>query len=165
MSVIVVKSETNEYRILVKAGGDEDLARQEAVKAAISAEEARLSAISSGDSEQVATEKAAQTLEDAASALASKQDAESAATASEAAKNLILNDVEANITTAGTITKTNGLFASANLTRPKGIDAITVNRNANNLITSIVSIYNGVTKTTVFTRENGAIITFNTIES
>jgi surface protein len=82
MSVIVVKSETNEYRILVKAG-DEELARQEAVKAAISAEEARLSAIAAGDSEQVATEKAAQSLEDAAEALASKVDAESAATASE----------------------------------------------------------------------------------
>jgi hypothetical protein len=82
MSVIVVKSETNEYRILVKAG-DEDLARQEAVKAAISAEAARISAIAAGDSEQVATEKAAQTVEDAASALASKQASESAATASE----------------------------------------------------------------------------------
>lgn len=81
MSVIVVKSETNEYRILVKAG-DEELARQEAIKAAISAEEARLSAIAAVASEQVATEKAAQTVEDAASALASKVDAESAATAS-----------------------------------------------------------------------------------
>jgi hypothetical protein len=82
MSVIVVKSETNEYRILVKAG-DEELARQDAVKAAISAEEARLSAIAAGASEQVATQKAAQTVEDAAEALASKVDAESAATASE----------------------------------------------------------------------------------
>jgi hypothetical protein len=81
MSVIPIKSETTGYRILVKAG-DEELARQEAVKAAISAEEARLSAIAAGDSEQVATEKAAQTLEDAAEALASKVDAESAATAS-----------------------------------------------------------------------------------
>jgi hypothetical protein len=82
MSVIVIKSETNEYKVLVKAG-DEELARQEAVKAAISAEEARLSSIAASDSEQVATEKAAQTLEDAASALASKVDAESAATASD----------------------------------------------------------------------------------
>ena len=78
MSVIVIKSETTEYRILVKAG-DEELARKEAVKAAISAEEARISAIAAGESEQVATEKAAQALEDAAQALASKQDAESAA--------------------------------------------------------------------------------------
>jgi hypothetical protein len=82
MSVIVIKSETTEYRILVKAG-DEELARQEAVKAAISAEEARLSALDAGASEQVATQKAAQTVEDAASALASKQDAEIAAIASE----------------------------------------------------------------------------------
>jgi hypothetical protein len=82
MSVIVIKSETTGYRILVKVG-DEELARQEAVKAAISAEEARLSAIDAGASEQVATQKAAQTVEDAASALASKQDAEIAAIASE----------------------------------------------------------------------------------
>jgi hypothetical protein len=82
MSVKVIKSETTEYRILVKAG-DEELARQAAVKAAISAEAARLLAIAAEDSEQVATEKADQTVEDAASALASKQDAESAATASE----------------------------------------------------------------------------------
>ena len=81
MNVIVIKSETTEYRILVKAG-DEELARQEAVKAAISAEAARLSAIASGDSEQVAIEKAAQALEDAASALASKEAAEGGATAS-----------------------------------------------------------------------------------
>ena len=74
MSVIVIKSATTEYRILVKAG-DEELARQEAVKAAISAEEARLSAIKAGASEQVATQKAAQTVEDAASALASKNQA------------------------------------------------------------------------------------------
>jgi hypothetical protein len=79
MSVIVIKSETTGYRILVKAG-DEELARQEAVKAAISAEAARLSAIDAGESEQVATQKAAQTVEDAAEALASKQEAESAAT-------------------------------------------------------------------------------------
>jgi hypothetical protein len=79
MSVIVIKSETTGYRILVKAG-DEELARQEAVKAAISAEAARLSAIDAGASEQVATQKAAQTVEDAAEALASKQEAESAAT-------------------------------------------------------------------------------------
>jgi hypothetical protein len=82
MSVIPIKSETTGYRILVKAG-DEELARQEAVKAAISAEAARISAIAASDSEQVAIEKAAQSLEDAASALASKQDAEIAATASE----------------------------------------------------------------------------------
>ena len=81
MSVIVINSETTGYRILVKAG-DEELARQEAVKAAISAEAARLSAIDAGASEQVATQKAAQTVEDAASALASKVDAESAVTAS-----------------------------------------------------------------------------------
>jgi hypothetical protein len=82
MSVIVIKSETTGYRILVEAG-DEELARQEAVKAAISAEAARLSAIDAEESEQVATEKAAQALEDAASSLASKQDAEIAAIASE----------------------------------------------------------------------------------
>jgi len=81
MSVKVIKVETNEYRILVKVG-DEELARKEAVKAAISAEAARLSAIAADESEQVAIEKAAQTAEDAASALASKQDAESSATAS-----------------------------------------------------------------------------------
>jgi hypothetical protein len=82
MSVTANNSHNTEYRILVKVG-DEELARQEAVKAAISAEEARLSAIAAGDSEQVATEKAAQTVEDAAEALASKLAAESAATASE----------------------------------------------------------------------------------
>ena len=81
MSVKVIKVETNEYRILVKVG-DEELARKEAVKAAISAEAARLSAIAADESEQVATQKAAEALEDAASALASKQDAESSATAS-----------------------------------------------------------------------------------
>ena len=81
MSVKVIKVETNEYRILVKAG-DEELARKEAIKAAISAEAARLSAIAAGDSEQVAIEKAAQASVDAASALASKVDSESAATAS-----------------------------------------------------------------------------------
>jgi len=79
MSVTANNSQNTEYRILVKLG-DEELARQDAVKAAISAEAARLSAIAAGDSEQVATEKAVQTLEDAASALASKEDAESAAT-------------------------------------------------------------------------------------
>ena len=81
VKVVKVDSETTEYRILVKQG-DEELARQEALKAAISAEAARLSAIDAGASEQVAIEKAAQALEDAASALASKQDAESAASAS-----------------------------------------------------------------------------------
>ena len=81
MSVIVIKSETTEYRILVKAG-DEELARKDAVKAAISAEAARVSAIAAGIAEQVAIQKAAQTVEDAASALASKQEAESAASAS-----------------------------------------------------------------------------------
>jgi len=81
MSVIVIKSETTGYRILVKAG-DEELARQEAVKAAISAEAARISAIAAKESEQVATQKAAQTVEDAALALASKQAAESASAAS-----------------------------------------------------------------------------------
>jgi len=81
MSVTANNSQNTEYMILVKVG-DEELARQEAVKAAISAEAARLSAIEAGASEQVATEKAAQALEDAAQALASKVDAESAATAS-----------------------------------------------------------------------------------
>jgi hypothetical protein len=82
MSVTANNSHNTEYRILVKIG-DEELAREEAVKAAISAEQARISAIAAGDSEQVATEKAAQTVEDAAEALASKLAAESAATASE----------------------------------------------------------------------------------
>jgi len=81
MSVTANNSQNTEYRILVTAGGEE-LARQEAVKAAISAEAARLSAIDAEESEQVATEKAAQTVEDAASALASKLDAEISATAS-----------------------------------------------------------------------------------
>jgi lysophospholipase L1-like esterase len=79
MSVTANNSQNTEYRILVKQG-DEELARQDAAKAAISAEEARLSALDAGASEQVATQKAAQTVEDAASALASKQEAESAAT-------------------------------------------------------------------------------------
>ena len=79
MSVTANNSQNTEYRILVTAGGEE-LARQEAVKAAISAEAARLSAIDAEESEQVATEKAAQTVEDAASALASKLDAEISAT-------------------------------------------------------------------------------------
>jgi|AntAceMinimDraft_16_1070373.scaffolds.fasta_scaffold79287_2 hypothetical protein len=71
MSVTANNSQNTEYMILVKVG-DEELARQEAVKAAISAEAARLSAIEAGASEQVAIEKADQ-------ALASKQEAESAA--------------------------------------------------------------------------------------
>ena len=81
MSVTANNSQNTEYRILVKLG-DEELARQDAVKAAISAEAARVSAIAAGIAEQVAIQKAAQTVEDAASALASKQEAESAASAS-----------------------------------------------------------------------------------
>jgi hypothetical protein len=105
MSVIVIKSETTEYKILVKAG-DEELARQDAVKAAISAEEARLSAIEAGESEQVATEKAAQTVEDAAEALVSATDAE-------AAKNQIVDKAEINITDEGNILRADGtLFKS-----------------------------------------------------
>ena len=70
MSVEVVKVQTDEYRITVKKD-DPELTREYAVAA-------ELSAIASAGSEQVASEKAAQTELDAASALASKQASEDA---------------------------------------------------------------------------------------
>lgn len=132
---------------------------------AASATASELSAAASNAAKELSETAKGIAIEEAQNSSTSAGQSAASATAAEAAKNLILNDMEAHITTAGIITKTNGLFASANLTRAKGIDAITVNRNANNLITSVVSIYNGVTKTTVFTRENGSIINFNTTQS
>jgi len=85
MSVKVIKVETNEYRILVQVG-DEELARKEAFKAALSAEEARLSAIAADESEQVAIEEAGKSF------VSATESVESAA-AAEAAKNQIVDKI------------------------------------------------------------------------
>ena len=71
MIVVKVEKIESNFKVIVRQG-DESVARQEAVKAAISAEAARLSAIAADESEQVAIEKAAGALE-------SKNEAESAA--------------------------------------------------------------------------------------
>jgi hypothetical protein len=63
--------------------------------------------------------------------------------------------------TAGTITRTSELVSSIALTRPEGTDTVTVNRDGDNLVTDTVSVYDGVTKTTTFTRTSGVITSFN----
>ena len=114
MSVEVVKVQTDEYRITVKKD-DPELTREYAVAA-------ELSAIASAGSEQVASEKAAQTELDAASALASKQASEASSTTStqqatasgisaaasdvakglsEAAKEIAIQEAGKSVTSAG----------------------------------------------------------------
>jgi hypothetical protein len=76
-----VTAQTTEVKVFVRTG-DEELSRQFALASQASAIAAGESETNAGASEQVATEKAAQTAEDAAEALASKLASESASTTS-----------------------------------------------------------------------------------
>jgi hypothetical protein len=63
--------------------------------------------------------------------------------------------------TAGTITRTSDLVSSIALTKSLGTDNITVSRTGT-LISNIVSVYNGITRTTSLTRDvNNKITSFN----
>jgi hypothetical protein len=63
--------------------------------------------------------------------------------------------------TAGSITRINDLISSIALIKSQGTDNITVNRDSDDLISSIVSVYSGITKTTTFTRTGGRITSFS----
>lgn len=78
MIVVKVEKIESNFKVVVRQG-DESVARQESVKAAISAEEARLSEVAAGQSEAVAIDNATQTGQDAAAALASRNQAASSA--------------------------------------------------------------------------------------
>ena len=65
----------------------------------------------------------------------------------------------------GTINRTSDLVSSVVLVKDLGTDTITVNRDGDGLVTSTVSVYNGVTTTTTYTRTAGVVTSFATVIS
>ena len=65
----------------------------------------------------------------------------------------------------GTINRTSDLVSSVVLVKDLGTDTITVNRDGDGLVTSTVSVYNGVTTTTTYTRTLGVVTSFATVIS